>query len=159
MTIVEITIANDYRKAIVDEVDKDFRSTTLYRGGNHGTSLSYRVNSKNVKLSRTILERKLNRKLNPNEFCDFVNKNSFDCRRVNLRVASLTELRRHTRKTITNSSGYKGVSRDKRKQQWRADISINNRDVWLGNYDHPEHAYAAYCRAAEKHYGEFACLE
>jgi hypothetical protein len=51
-------------------------------------------------------------------------------------------------------SGLKGVRRDKKR--WGARITVDGREIHLGNYDTAEEAHAAYSAAATKHFGEFA---
>lgn len=75
---------------------------------------------------------------------------------VNLRIASLTENARNAKKRCDNTSGYKGVSYVKRNNKWEAKIAVDNKDIWLGYFDTPELAYAAYCLAATKYFGQFA---
>jgi len=60
--------------------------------------------------------------------------------------------------TAKNTSGYKGVSFDKRdrKKKWYAQIRIENRHIILGYFYTPEEAARAYNDAAIKYFGEFA---
>lgn len=53
-----------------------------------------------------------------------------------------------------NSTGFKGVQA--RGKKWVAGIKIDGKRVYLGRFDTPEDAHAAYCRAASAHQGEFA---
>jgi len=40
--------------------------------------------------------------------------------------------------------------------RWVAQINANGKKIFLGHYDTPEEAHAAYKEAALKHFGEFA---
>lgn len=55
-----------------------------------------------------------------------------------------------------NTSGYKGVSRD--RGRWRAYIRVNYKQIHLGNFRTKEEAARRYNEAALKYFGEFAEL-
>ena len=76
----------------------------------------------------------------------------------NLRVATDTQNLMNAKTRSDNRSGYKGVCFEAGRNKWRAGISIDGRYVNLGRFSTPEVAHAAYCAAATKHYGEFACF-
>ena len=57
--------------------------------------------------------------------------NKSNCRWVNRNIQS-----RNTRKLIsTNTSGYRGVSLDKKCNKWRASIGINNKSIYIGLFN------------------------
>jgi AP2 domain len=76
----------------------------------------------------------------------------------NLRFATMTEQNCNHRMNKRNTSGYKGVSWEKTNSKWRAYINVHKKRYHLGYFDTPELAYAAYCEAALKLHGKFACL-
>lgn len=86
-------------------------------------------------------------------FVDHRNGNTLDNRRSNLRICSHRE-NTLNRRRVNLKTGYKGVSR--RKDGWRADISIMDGSINLGVFDSPLRAAIAYDVAAIKHHGEFA---
>lgn len=55
-----------------------------------------------------------------------------------------------------NTSGYRGVSFNTRSQKWHAQIKVFGKQTYLGRYDTPEEAAAAYAEAAKKHFAHFA---
>jgi hypothetical protein len=57
-----------------------------------------------------------------------------------------------------NTSGYKGVSLDKKVNKWQAKITSYGRHKWLGYFTTPEAAALAYDQAAKLLNGEFAKL-
>jgi AP2 domain/HNH endonuclease len=87
---------------------------------------------------------------------DHINGNKVDCRRCNLRSASRCQNSWNSIKGKSNTSGYKGVSFDKRKNKWSAYITTNRKRKFLGYFNTPELAYQAYCDAAKKYHGDFA---
>jgi hypothetical protein len=74
----------------------------------------------------------------------------------NLREASYTEQAWNRPNRRDNTSGFKGVCRHSQNERWVAYICIEKRQTYLGSFDDPAVAYAAYLRAAEKHFGKFA---
>ena len=75
---------------------------------------------------------------------------------AHLRVATRAQNVLNTKRSIKNTSGFKGVSWYKRDGDWLAQITINGEYHYLGYYPTPELAHAAYCEAAVKYHGEFA---
>jgi len=55
-----------------------------------------------------------------------------------------------------NTSGYKGVVRQKDCNRWRAQIKVNGKCKHLGLFVNIKDAARAYDEAAEKYFGEFA---
>lgn len=86
----------------------------------------------------------------PEHHIDHINGDRGDNRLCNLREATRAQNLANMRNRH-NSCGYRGVGRAG-SGRWVARI----RDVYLGIFDTPEDASAAYQAAAEKHYGEFA---
>ncbi len=89
---------------------------------------------------------------------DHINHSRLDNRKANLRPATRGENQWNVPKLRTNSTGYKGVSLDKRRGKYIAQIRLNEKHVHLGQYLTPEAAALAYNRAAREHHGEFAYL-
>jgi hypothetical protein len=88
---------------------------------------------------------------------DHVNGNPVDNRFANLRLASASQNSANARRPVTNTSGFKGVHLNPTStQKWRAKITVNKVQVYLGYFDTKEEAGAAYMRAAQEHFGEFA---
>jgi hypothetical protein len=85
---------------------------------------------------------------------DHINGDRADNRISNLRLATNAENQRNARLSPRNTSGFRGVLR--RRASWEAVIVVNRRRVGLGFFETPEAAHAAYTRAAQIHFGEFA---
>jgi hypothetical protein len=79
--------------------------------------------------------------------------------KVNLRIATVGQNSMNSRRHRDNRSGFKGVSFHKGSGKWQARIRKNGTQIFLGTYETPETAYAAYCDAANTHHGEFARLQ
>jgi len=94
----------------------------------------------------------------PNSQVDHISGNTLDNRKSNLRVCTVSENGCNQKKRKDNTSGYKGVSWDKRSGRWYAMITKNKKQHNLGYYTTAEEAYAAYCKAAKELHGEFARL-
>ena len=87
---------------------------------------------------------------------DHIDNNPYNNAILNLREANLNQNLYNSKKSIKNTTGYKGVSFHKLSQKFRATIRINNKAVHLGLYETAEDAYSEYCKAAKKHFGEYA---
>lgn len=74
----------------------------------------------------------------------------------NLREANNSQNNSNKPAQQNNQSGYKGVSFVNRKKPWVAQLTVEGKNIWIGRFETKELAYAAYCKAAEKHHGEFA---
>jgi len=55
----------------------------------------------------------------------------------------------------TNTTGFKGVYYDARRNKWQAIMCMNNRRIHLGYYSTKEEAAAAYAEAANRLHGDF----
>lgn len=74
----------------------------------------------------------------------------------NLRQATNGQNAQNGRMHRDNTSGFKGVTYDRRVKKWEARIFVTGRRIFLGVFDAPQKAHAAYAEAAEKYFGEFA---
>lgn len=93
--------------------------------------------------------------LPPGMWVDHINGDGLDNRRVNLRFASPTENARNKRVRKDSGTGIKGVRR-RPSGRWTARICVNGCQIWLGTFNSPEDAAAAYLAAAREHFGKFA---
>lgn len=90
----------------------------------------------------------------PEDEIDHKDNDPSNNRWENLRPAKRFENCRNIRKPKNNTTGFKGVYRNRGK--FRAQISVNDKAVHLGVFDTAEDAYLAYCVAADRYHGEFA---
>lgn len=89
---------------------------------------------------------------------DHINGDGLDNRRCNLRPASPAENHHNLFMSPNNTTGFKGVSFDKKNLRWAANIGVDGVQIWLGRHDSPEAAALAYDNAAREYHGEFARL-
>ena len=89
---------------------------------------------------------------------DHINRDSFDDRWSNLRVATRSQnLVNRVLPRIRLLP--RGVFRQTKCETYQASISVNGKSQYLGTFPTPEEAHAAYVAAAKRIYGEFALVE
>lgn len=93
----------------------------------------------------------------PKEQIDHINGVKGDNRIVNLREANSVGNKANQPLQANNTSGYKGVHarHTLNGTRWCAMICANKATKYLGTFDTPQEAHAAYCEAAKRAYGEF----
>jgi hypothetical protein len=87
---------------------------------------------------------------------DHVDGNPRNNRWDNLRKCTKSENQCNRAIQSNNTSGYKGVSWDKRRMKWKAYIKINTKMIYLGRFDNIEDASDARIQAMNDIHGEFA---
>jgi hypothetical protein len=92
----------------------------------------------------------------PIHVIDHIDGDGTNNRISNLREATPSENGANRGMQANNTSGFKGVSFDICSRRWRALITVNGRARFLGHFDDPASAHAAYAKAAEQHHGKFA---
>ena len=90
------------------------------------------------------------------EIIDHIDGNTHNNRRSNLRRATQGQNLQNTKTRIDNTTGYKGVSFNKRTGRYEAYINQNGKKKGLGLYDTAIAAAQAYNRAAVLLFGEYA---
>ena len=107
---------------------------------------------------------KLHQFITRQKFVDHINGDGLDCRRDNLRPATIGENSRNRGRQIDNTSGYKGVTIKRAGTQRRktdvyvAQIKVNRGIRYLGSFKTAKQAALAYDQAARELHGVFARL-
>lgn len=136
--------------AIVD--DDDFEDLSLYKwfakkeGGIFYAARSYGAKRNTMKMHIYIM------KPVDGFVIDHINGNGLDNRKSNLRICSHAENMRNRKLHKDNSSGYKGVSKNKGKYVARI------MQIYLGRYNNAIDAARAYDAKARELFGNFAKL-
>lgn len=92
----------------------------------------------------------------PEKCIDHINGDKKDNRICNLRLATPQQNAFNKGKKSNNTSGYKGVYLNKRRNMWVAQARINKKNFYLGAFKTPEEASVAYRKFSKKNHGEFA---
>ncbi len=141
--------------ALVDE--DDLPKLERYTWGLHNQGYAAAVRKVAGKTRHVLLHRLLmGLKKGDGMEVDFINGDKLDCWRSNLRVCTPGENKQNRPAQSNNTSGYKGVTWDKPKGRWRAQIMANGTRHFLGLFTDVEEAAAAYAEAAERLHGGFA---
>ena len=89
----------------------------------------------------------------PDEHIDHINGIKDDNRLCNLReVTRFTNMQNMREPTKRNKQGLLGVSYDKFRNKFKAQIRINEKNTYLGRFDTAELAHEAYLSAKRQHH-------
>ena len=92
----------------------------------------------------------------PSDQIDHINGIRDDNRFHNLREATCSQNLHNVGLKSSNSTGYKGVSLHKPSGKYVANITVKGRQLYLGIFEAPEEAHAAYKKKALEIAGQFA---
>ena len=143
--------------ALVDDRDYDrLNQWKWYAHKNKNTyyaTRSGRLNGKtqtSIKMHREIMNPSANMKE------DHSNGNGLDNTRTNLRVCTNQQNCANRKVSRNNKLGLKGVAFCNTYKKWTANIKVNYKNKFLGNFFCPWKAAGFYDIAAIKYYGEYA---
>lgn len=146
-------------EAIIDSKYSDLINLRWWVHTRNYTNYAYTQmdypNRKSIYLHRMIMELEVGHKLQRNQQIDHINHDGLDCRIENLRFATQSNNNANTQIRSDNTSGFKGVSFDKRRNKWYAQIGYNGKHLFLGYFPTAEDAFAKYCAEGVKLYGDF----
>lgn len=89
---------------------------------------------------------------------DHKNRITLDNQRHNLRHCTNIENQRNKGLPENNTSGYKGVSWNRRHRKWRSHIWTDGKSIYLGSFTCLVKAAKAYDKKAIELFGEFSSL-
>ncbi len=93
---------------------------------------------------------------------DYINGNSLDNRKSNLRICTQANNCKNRGSNLNATSRFKGVSYKKRDEIWVAQITVDKKKLWLGQFPYTSEGEVAaakcYDEAAKKYFKEFAYL-
>lgn len=86
---------------------------------------------------------------------DHVHGRTLDNRKSQLRYATRSQQKMNSGLYANNKTGRKGIYWRERDQQWSASISVEGKQMHLGQFDRKEDAIFARQTAEQKYFGEF----
>jgi hypothetical protein len=89
---------------------------------------------------------------------DHKDHNGLNNRRSNLRPCTSRQNKFNSSNRKNNTSGYRGVYFDKRKNKWNVEIRKDGRHIFVGYFSDPKEAARARDRVVREIHGEFAVL-
>jgi hypothetical protein len=142
------------KTAIVDDID--FPTLNKYKWSFHG-KYAHRVEiiggkQKHIYMHRDIMAFPVGCDI------DHINGNKLDNRKSNLRICTRSQNNANMGKPSNNTSGYKGVSWDKRANKWVARLNSNGKLQWSKHFDNKIDAAKAYNSVILEVFGQFAKL-
>ncbi|MEK6878193.1 MAG: HNH endonuclease [Nanoarchaeota archaeon] len=147
---IEIKHKNQLFIAVIDKEDYKRISEFKWHLRKNGYIFTFCKKYKSLSLHRLILGEK------ENLIIDHINGNKLDNRKCNLRFVTYSQNLMNSKLPNNNTSGYKGVTWDKNRNRWRAQIKINKKEINLGRFIKKEEAIKTRKRAEQKYFGEFA---
>ncbi len=144
--------------AIVDDEDYEWLNQWKWYVQKCGT-FSYVARSKRLKTEKkhmTILMHRLILSACKGEDVDHINHNTFDNRKVNIRICTRAQNMANANPWKNKSSKYKGVFWSKHDKKWVTQITYNYKTIHLGYYKNEVDAAKAYDTKALELFGEFA---
>jgi len=147
------TISNDGK--IYSKIKKIYRKCHYNPQGYLQLRLKQNGKNENICVHRLVAEHFLP---NPeNKRCiDHIDKDKKNNNMWNLRWCTNGENMSNRGKQQNNTSGFKGVTFNKERNKWQAQIQVEKVYKSLGRFDTKEKAYEAYCDACIKYHKEFA---
>lgn len=127
--------------------DQDYRVLNKYRWYPiQGGDTFYAIrNSSMIKGKKTSI--RMHREImNPpfNLEIDHIDGNGLNNQRKNLRIVNSSQNQHNSKKPKHNTSGYKGISWNKEKKKFTAQIVINGKQIYLGSFSDIKKAHEAY---------------
>jgi hypothetical protein len=152
------------KEALVDDCDYEYLvqwKWQFQREGHRRTGYAVRIQRTGEKRSHLCMHRLVATRSGlviDGKQLDHVDGDGLNNCRGDLRVSTTSQNHANRRRNRNNTSGFKGVTWNKRWKKWVAQIEVAGQNLYLNGFDDPRDAARAYNEAALEHFGEFACL-
>jgi hypothetical protein len=143
------------KSAIVDESDFYILSQNRWKFNNRGYAVRLKREDgkcKTISMHRVILNAL------PGQIVDHINGDPLDNRKSNLRIVNNSQNSWNLRTPSSSSTGYKGVTSEKKTGKYVAHITFKNKTIKLGTFESKHDAARMYNFWANDLFGEFARL-
>lgn len=145
--------------ALVDDEDFDYLNQWKWYANNlKGKFYAVRSESINKKYTGCLLMHRVI--MNPTKglVVDHINGDTLNNQKNNLRNCTHADNIKNQKLSISNKTGFRGVSWHKNNKVYESRIRSNNISYYIGSFNNPIDAAKAYNEAAIKFHGEFANL-
>lgn len=148
----EIEIGKSGKYFIIDDEDFELVNKYYWHLDRQGYVRGVPKNRKLIRLHRLIM--------NPSKekVIDHINRNPLDNRKNNLRICSQVQNMANRSAYINNTSGYKGICFNKKRNKYFTWFAHNKKRIYGGTFTNLSDAIKRYNELALKHNGEFAVL-
>lgn len=150
----QITLTQD-KVALVDDADFEWLSRWKWRARKCGMVWYACRNSPRPEHQTIYMHREI---LGDSWHIDHKDGDGLNNQRQNLRSASKQQNGQNSGLRKNNTSGFKGVSHNRKLNKWVAQIQVGERSIYLGVFATAEESALAYDKAAVEHCGDFARL-
>lgn len=140
------------KHAIVDDEDFEWLNQFKWWFGKPGYAQRTVWKGSKIYMHRVVM--KVNKGIN----IDHINGDKLDNRKVNLRLCNQSQNMANAIKKNSAYSKYKGVSWNKNRNRWVAQITVNYKHTNLGSFLNEKEAAKKYNEFAIKEFGKFAKL-
>ena len=139
----------DCAYARIDNDDIERIKTLTWRYSKDSYAVSNRSSGRTIAMHRFLINAP------KGMLVDHIDGNPLNNRKSNLRLATAVQNQYNRWISKANTSGFRGVSKDKRTGKWRASIRIDGKKIELGLFDDLYKASEKYEEYAKVHHGEF----
>lgn len=152
----KIPLQNNKGFALVD--NEDFEELSQYKWflkwSGYAVRRTFGRGGKHVLMHRQILQAE------KGTVIDHINRNKLDNRKTNIRFCTVAQNGWNRGCASHNTSGFKGVYRDARRNQhqWFIKLVVNKQPLYLGSFNTPEEAYSVYKKKITEIHGDFAMI-
>lgn len=143
------TFGNEKARAVIDPRDYELANKYKWYLSSSRYAISRVSKSEQIFLHRLIVN------TSPELSVDHIDGNTLNNRRENLRPCTHQENLKNTKVRTDNTSGYKGVSYNRRRNRWYSRIFVNGTEKFLGSFLSKQEAIEVRRAAEEKYFGEF----